>query len=179
MLRGHEARAFPHRSNCLDMRYWRAVARAWTALRRPDDGSAAVELAVVLPVLLLLVMGVVDFGHIFVTSVAVANAARSGAQYGAQNTATSGDNTGMNNAATTDFPAALGTLTVNSQRQCRCSSGDAPVTGVACATLTCGTYGEPRVFVEVTANQSVNLLFRYPGFAATIPVVRTATVRVQ
>jgi Flp pilus assembly protein TadG len=44
-------------------------------------GQGLVELALVLPVLLLITMGVVDFGRVFQTYVAVVNAARDGARY--------------------------------------------------------------------------------------------------
>ncbi len=45
---------------------------------RSDAGAAAVELALVLPVLLLLLFGMVDFGRLYHTNVALAHAAREG-----------------------------------------------------------------------------------------------------
>jgi Flp pilus assembly protein TadG len=48
----------------------------------PRRGAAAVELAVVLPVLVLIVLGCVDFGRFAYTYVAVTNGARAGAGYG-------------------------------------------------------------------------------------------------
>lgn len=44
-------------------------------------GAAAVELAIVLPFLVVLVMGVVDLGRVFYAYEALANAAREGARY--------------------------------------------------------------------------------------------------
>ncbi len=46
-------------------------------------GLAATEFAVVLPVLVTLVLGCVDFGRFAYTDIAVANAARAGAGFGA------------------------------------------------------------------------------------------------
>lgn len=46
------------------------------------DGAAAVEFAIVLPVLLMLLLGAADFGRCFQTSIAMTNAARAGAEYG-------------------------------------------------------------------------------------------------
>ena len=49
--------------------------------RRCCQGSALVELALVLPLLFLLIINVVNFGGAFYASITVANAARAGAQY--------------------------------------------------------------------------------------------------
>lgn len=48
--------------------------------RRAQRGAAAVELALVLPVLLLVIGGVVDFGRALYTKVIITNAAREGAR---------------------------------------------------------------------------------------------------
>jgi Flp pilus assembly protein TadG len=44
-------------------------------------GAAAVEFAIILPLLILLVLGCVDFGRFAYTFIAVTNAARAGAEY--------------------------------------------------------------------------------------------------
>lgn len=54
-------------------------SRACRHLRR--RGVSAVEFALVLPVLLILVGGAVDFGRCFYTHIAVTNAARAGAEF--------------------------------------------------------------------------------------------------
>jgi Flp pilus assembly protein TadG len=48
-------------------------------------GAAATELALLLPVLVLVVLGCVDFGRFAYNYIAVTNAARAGASYGAMN----------------------------------------------------------------------------------------------
>lgn len=50
------------------------------ATRRRDRGAAAVEMAIVLPLLLLLVGGIIDFGRAFYYQVSISNAAREGAR---------------------------------------------------------------------------------------------------
>ncbi|MBI2954090.1 MAG: pilus assembly protein [Chloroflexi bacterium] len=47
-----------------------------------ERGQSAVEFAIVLPLLLLILMGTVDFGRLYFRYVIVANAARVGAEYG-------------------------------------------------------------------------------------------------
>jgi Flp pilus assembly protein TadG len=50
--------------------------------RQGDKGAAAVEFALVLPILLLFVMGTIEFGWFFFTHQRVVNAAREGARAG-------------------------------------------------------------------------------------------------
>ncbi len=49
-------------------------------LRRRDRGASAVETALVLPLLLLLVFGVIDFGRMLNTQITLTEAAREGAR---------------------------------------------------------------------------------------------------
>lgn len=49
-------------------------------MSKADRGAAAVELAIVLPVLFLVIAGIVDFGRYFFTQIQVTNAAREGAR---------------------------------------------------------------------------------------------------
>ena len=53
-----------------------------TRLRRDERGQAVVELALTLPLLLLIVMGMFDFGVMFQRYEIVTNAAREGARVG-------------------------------------------------------------------------------------------------
>ena len=51
---------------------------------RPDDrGVAAVELALVLPILLVLVFGIIDFGRLLNAQITLTQAAREGARWAA------------------------------------------------------------------------------------------------
>lgn len=49
----------------------------------PAKGQATLELALVLPILILLLFGIVEFGRIFNASLTIAQAAREGARVGA------------------------------------------------------------------------------------------------
>lgn len=57
-------------------------------MRRPrshrDSGASAVEFALMLPILLMLVMGVIDFGRIFSFQITLNNAVSEGGLYAAQ-----------------------------------------------------------------------------------------------
>ncbi len=51
---------------------------------RGQEGAAAVEFAIVLPLLMLLLAGFIDFGWLFYWQHTVTNASRAGARYGVQ-----------------------------------------------------------------------------------------------
>lgn len=53
--------------------------------RRDDRGAAAVEFAIVLPLLVLFVFGMIDFGRLFFTQITVTQAAREGSRLAALN----------------------------------------------------------------------------------------------
>jgi len=133
-----------------------------------------IELAVVMPVLILMCVGIMDYGRVFFTSIAVSNAARAGAEWGAQRL-------GVNSSFITEMQdfaklegAQAGTINVTANRVCRCG-----VTVVTCATaVDCGGgYGTAAEFIEVTASKTVALLIKYPGLPTSIPISRTATFR--
>src|ERR1700730_16367545 len=67
-----------------------------------ERGQSLVELPVVVPLLLLLLVGIIEIGRFAFYSILVSNAARAGAQYGAQSLATAGDTTGISTAGTND-----------------------------------------------------------------------------
>lgn len=79
-----------------------------------DRGAAAVEMALVLPLLLVMVIGIIDFSRIFNGEIQLSQAAREGARIAALGTPggfTTGDVSTRANAALTN-PALQGGVTV-------------------------------------------------------------------
>lgn len=152
----------------------RSVLKRLSRLHLSDRGGAMVELAVVLPVLILIAIGVMDYGRVYFTSIAVANAARAGAEWGAQNLGAYSDKHAEMQAFAKADGAEVGTMIVTSSRVCRCGN-----TVVTCSTTSdCGGgYGPAAEYVEVTASKTVALLLKYPGLPASIAVSRTAIWR--
>lgn len=130
-----------------------------------ESGSAIVEMALILPVLLLLLLGGVELGDMSYRATEMSNAARSAAQYAAMNggaftdcngtfaggtcTATSG----VVIAAKADAPWAsrkCSNFAVSATSSCTCSNA----TACAGATNYSCTTGQPLVTVTVTTTAS-------------------------
>jgi Flp pilus assembly protein TadG len=69
-----------------------ALARRFKIFSR-CEGIAAVEFAIILPVLLLLILGGMDLGHAYYIEHLITNASREGARYGARYTGAATDPT--------------------------------------------------------------------------------------
>ena len=164
------------------------------ALRR-QSGQALIELAFVVPLLLLLLLGVIEVGRYAYISILVGNAAHAGASFGSQSHQQANDSTGIANAAYYDFAGATsgttqtngltaGTLTVTSAQSCGCNSSGSVVTYACTLALgnpnpgSCPTGSRWVVFVSVTASGNFNSLFNYPGIPSSLPISRTATLPV-
>lgn len=109
-----------------------------------ERGAAAVEFALILPVLLLLVLGIIEFGRIYNIQISLSGAAREGARYMAihhseTNAATNARNSAV--AAAPSVPLTAGSITISN------------------ATCATGTQ------VSVTVPYTVTLISGYLGFA--------------
>jgi Flp pilus assembly protein TadG len=60
--------------------------RGNSRFRRREDGAAAVEFAIILPVLALLILGGMDMAHMYYIKYVITNASREGARYAAKYT---------------------------------------------------------------------------------------------
>lgn len=56
--------------------------RRWRGLFKSQQGQALVELALVLPILLMLLFGIIEFGRIYGAYMVISNLSREGARYG-------------------------------------------------------------------------------------------------
>lgn len=56
-------------------------------IRRKEDGQAMLEFALILPIFLLILCGIIDFGWLFYNQLALNNICREGARYAVVNTA--------------------------------------------------------------------------------------------
>jgi Flp pilus assembly protein TadG len=142
---------------------------------RREGGQSLVELALVLPILLLLLVGVIEIGRFSYYSILVSNAARAGAQYGAQGLATAADQNGMETAATNDGES-IAPLSATAKRTCGCTGTLAGLSDTCPAICTLPNHA--LVYVEVTARGTFNSMFNYPGLPTTIDLSSTEKMRV-
>ena len=113
--------------------------------RRGERGAAAVEFALVLPVLLLLVLGLIEFSRLYNIQISLSNAAREGARSMAIHNSQPTAKTAAISAAPSISPSV--------------SSGQILITPAACAA---------NKAVTVTITYSVSLLSGY--FGTTLPL---------
>jgi Flp pilus assembly protein TadG len=151
-----------------------AVVRSSHTARacRPRAGQAMVELALVVPVLVVLLMGATDLARVFYFSIAVNNAARAGVQYGAQDLSKSADFSGMAQAALNDGSGISG-LNATASNFCECP-GSAPQ---SCSPLP--SCPGVATYVEVQTSAQFNTLLKYPGLPSAVALSGNATMRVQ
>jgi Flp pilus assembly protein TadG len=146
---------------------------------RDDVGQALIELALALPIYILLLLGSAEFALLAYASIEVSNAARAGVAYGAQSAATAADIAGMETAATNDGSNVAGLSAVAGQF---CSCSNAAATQVSCATAstTCAS-ASARVlnYVQVNTTAAVSPPIRLPGLPITFTLHGQAIMRVE
>jgi Flp pilus assembly protein TadG len=136
-----------------------------------ESGQALVELSVGLSLLVLLLVGAVEFGQIAYTSIKVANTAKAGVQYGMQNGSTASDTTGIQNAAKAAVPDLAG-LTVNSSYSCMCSDG----TASSCLLTDCAN-SHIEETVTVTTQYTLTPIVHIPVLLNSITLHGSAVQR--
>jgi Flp pilus assembly protein TadG len=140
-------------------------------LMRSESGTALVEFALLVPVMAFLLVGVIDVGRYAYYAMVAANAARAGAQYGAENTQTVLDAAGMQTAALTDGQN-LPNLTATGSHICLLDT-----TQTACPTT--GTRQSNWVYYAVVdTSGQFHPLFSYPGIPNPLTISGRSIMRV-
>ncbi len=154
--------------------------------RRNDSGTAAIEFALFLPFLLLLLTGIVELGFSAYEAMQVNNAVDAGAIYAAAN-ATGFNATNTANAAIAGaiLPRGLNTLTATPAptQFCGCptatgiTNAGAP-TGGSCASLAnCASGFTPGLYVQINASLTHMVIFPtnwgLPATFTATAVIRT------
>ena len=124
---------------------------------RARSGIAAVELAIVAPVLAVIFVASVDFARVFAYDLVIANCARNGALYGSQNPTTAVDRSGIQSAAQKD----AGNL--NEQKLTVTSSTDSNTS---------------QTTVTVTVTYPFATVTNYVGVPSSITLTRTVQMSV-
>jgi Flp pilus assembly protein TadG len=136
-------------------------------------GSAIIELGLLFTLILMLLLGVIDFALVTQQAMVVSEAAYAGAQYGA----ISGNsaNTAMMQTIAIHSAAGISGFAATATKWCACSAGG---TAVSCSS-TCPSYGTPIAYVQVATTATAAMLFRYTGIPLTVPLRGICILRVQ
>jgi Flp pilus assembly protein TadG len=130
----------------------------------PRRGTAAVEFAVAIPVLMLLAIGCCDMGRALADYLAVSNAARVGAEYGATHAYT-----------TYTYSSWQGVVVQRAQQEMQGSSGIDP-TQLAVTVSTVPESGS-LYLVTVTVTYQFSLITAWPGLPAQFNVSHAVTMQ--
>jgi Flp pilus assembly protein TadG len=147
------------------------------ALLADRSGAAAVELALLLPTMVMLVIGMVDVGALAYQQMQVTAAAHAGALWALQN-ATSGGNVNLTSvsAAVTGSTGLTVTADPAPTRFTACVSGGAVT---ATTGSSCASGGTPRWYVQVNAQASVSPIIAWATITTPTTLKATALVRIQ
>ena len=146
----------------------RFLFRALDRLRQSrDSGQALIETAITLPLLLLLMLGAVEFARLTYAAIEVSNAAKAAVSYGSLNVANAADTAGIQAAAQMDA-ANLSTITTTvSPPACSCVTAGVAISDTCGDTLcaTAGGYIQQRLIV--TTSTTVNPMIHLPFLPTT------------
>ena len=143
------------------------MRRTWSS----EEGSSLIEVAILMPLLVLILVGAVDFGQAYYVGIEVASAAQAGTAYGVMN---SNDTAGMQTAAAIDA-SDVPVMTSVAAWGCECSDGTGA--SVSCTvTPSCGT--NLVDYVDVTTTASFTPILRYPGVPSVFMLSGHSRMRV-
>jgi Flp pilus assembly protein TadG len=141
---------------------------------RSRAGNAAVEFALIAPILSSALVGMADLGIGLYERMEVENAAQAGAQYAiAKGWNASAVATAVTSASSL---AAISAAPAPTQ-SCGCASG-ATLAAAACGS-TCPGGALAGTYVTVNAQAQYATIFDYPGFTSPMTLTAQAVVRIQ
>ena len=149
-----------------------------------EEGQALVETALSMTVLILMMLGAVEFGQLAFSAIALGNAAKAAALYAAQSPATAGDLAGITQAAQNEYPTpselTLVSPTKTSGYACTCAGTGTSVTctnnSLDAASACNGSYMEVTVTVQTQASFTPGI--HIPGLSGPFLVKGTAKQKV-
>jgi len=143
-------------------------------LLRGEHGASIVELAMLLPLFPLLLLGGIDFARAYYLELELAGAVHAAAAYGSQNPT---DTTGMQTAAQDDAPNVPNLSVETPTYGCECSDGSNY--SASCSTTpSCPTNNEVYR-VNVTVTGTYKPIFPWPGIPSSMSFSSSASMRAQ
>jgi Flp pilus assembly protein TadG len=141
-----------------------------------EAGSAAAEFALALPVVILIIIGILDYADAVNINTKLYSAARAGVQYAIYHP---GDTAGIRTAAiaaTSDSSMTVGTAST----VCKCISTSTGAIGSAVTcTSACAVGSMLGHFLTLSTSQTYTPLLSYEGIGAELTMNGSAQMQVQ
>lgn len=138
--------------------------------RRPwarDRGAAAVEFAIIAPILIAALTGIVDYGLAMYNKMELMGAVRAGAQVALIDYT---DTTAIKQAVVDSTNAGITTADVTTTQFCECADGSTITCGNTCADSSSNRY-----FMTISATQNYTLML----LGTTIAIDASTTIRTR
>ncbi len=143
-----------------------------------EDGSALVELALSIPVLMVMLLGAAEFARLAYASIEVVNAAHTAAVYASSSHAAVGNPAAISNAAETDSPNLNGSNAIQvTSVSTACSCSDASISPSSCSdNSTCfNAHAAMITSVTVQTKSTFSPVVRLPGSAVSFNLYGNST----
>lgn len=135
-----------------------------------EAGSGLVELALIMPLFLLVLVVLVDLGRAYYYAISISSAVHAAAVYGIQNPT---DTSGIQSAASSSA-SDIASLTTSSSYGCECHDGTSDVPECSTAPSCSQNYVN---YVSVTSTATFRPVLPYPGIPNSFTFSRTARLR--
>jgi Flp pilus assembly protein TadG len=145
-----------------------------------ESGQGAMELALSLPLFVVLIVGGAEIANLAWASVQVNNAARAGAAFGSISRANAADTTHIQTAAQNEAPKVTN-LHVTSAQVCYCVTAGVPA-ALTCDTealTNCPSPSVIQVAVQVNTSAAISTIVHYPGLPSSYTVTAQAIMGVE
>ena len=172
-----------------------SATAAHDAEMRRDRGASAVEFALVVPILLLVVFGIINFGIVLAQKASLANAVRAGARYGSVN-AYAADHTcrnvidkvrsasttvGISSSSNSKVGVTVWRVAPGGTKTSVCSGSGATYTGSLtmppCKNVTADKTAPDSLSIDTTFDSK--LLVPTPGLGTTFPIANSGSFQCE
>ncbi|MEG3617950.1 TadE/TadG family type IV pilus assembly protein [Magnetovibrio sp. PR-2] len=135
-------------------------------------GAAAVEFALISPIVAIVILGVADFGFLTLKTTQVSSATRAGIQF----VMTDPDDYAANitTVVTNSTNLDADNMTVTTSEGCRCLGSS---TAVDCSADNCSGNTPPK-YVTITTTYTHDMIMGYPGVDNPYTVTKSAVIRI-
>jgi len=140
-------------------------------LANASEGNALIEFALVMPIVMLAIVGVADYGMQMYVVNSLEGAARAGMQVLAKNP---GDTAAVESAVLGASTLSSAALSVSVGQMCQCADGSS-----ADCSGTCADGGDVEVSYTIDASTVHTNLFPYPGIPDSVTLTGRAQIRVR